>query len=96
MSDFNLDNNKKGPLSYMIMHTARCIIEQDASVTVSQVQHLEKSGGDLRTSLLDHVYENVCSLVENITEISASTSDHTPLLIDMAIKVGFKAETKIV
>jgi hypothetical protein len=52
--------------------------------------------GELRTSLLDHVYENTHGLVENITEISTSMSDHTPLLMDVAIKIHHKVETKIV
>jgi hypothetical protein len=52
--------------------------------------------GELRTFLLDHVYENVHGLVESIAEISTSTSDHTPLLIDVAIKICHKVETKVV
>jgi hypothetical protein len=52
--------------------------------------------GILKTSLLDHVYENVHGLVENIDEISTSTSDHTPLLIDVTLKICHKVETKVV
>ena len=46
--------------------------------------------------MLDHVYENVSGLVENIDEISTSTSDHTPLLIYVALKICHKVETKVV
>ena len=52
--------------------------------------------GELRTSLLDHVYENVHGLVENITEVSISTSDHTPLLVDVALNICHKVETRVV
>jgi hypothetical protein len=52
--------------------------------------------GVLKTSLLDPVYENVHGLVENIDEISTSTSDHTPLLIDVALKVCHKVETRVI
>jgi hypothetical protein len=52
--------------------------------------------GELRKSLLDHVYENVHGLVENITEISTSTGDHTPLLIGITVKICHKVETKVV
>ena len=52
--------------------------------------------GVLKTSLLDHVYENIHGLVENIDEISTSTSDHTPLLIDVTLKICHKVETKVV
>jgi hypothetical protein len=52
--------------------------------------------GEMRTSLLDHVYENIHGLVENITPISTSTSDHTPLWIEVAIKICHKVETKII
>jgi hypothetical protein len=46
--------------------------------------------------LLDHVYENIHGLVENIDEISTSTSDHTPLLIDVTLKICHQVETKVV
>ena len=52
--------------------------------------------GELRTSLLDHVYENEIGLVENISEISTSTSDHTPLLLSLSMTIRRNTETTIV
>ena len=51
--------------------------------------------GELRTSLLDHVYENAAGLVESVTEILTSTSDHTPLLINLAMKIEHNSETRV-
>jgi exonuclease III len=99
IGDLNLDYNKKGLLSYNHHEMFTQLEEMQNDLNLSQLVKFNTwrriVNGELRTSLLDHVYENVHGLVENITEISTSMSDHTPLLIDLAIKINHKVETKI-
>ena len=52
--------------------------------------------GDLKSSRLDLVYENVHGLVKGVEEISTSTSDHTPILNNLTMKVPTKTEKKII
>jgi len=100
LGDLNLDNNKKGLLSYNHHAMFIQLEELESKMNLSQLVKFNTwrrvVNGVLKTSLLDHVYENVHGLVENIDEISTSTSDHTPLLIDVALKICHKVETKVV
>ena len=100
IGDLNLDYNKKGLLSYNHHAMFTQLDELENEMNLSQLVNFNTwrriVNGELRTSLLDHVYENVHGLVENISAISTSTSDHTPLLIEVAIKICHKVETKIV
>ena len=99
IGDLNLDYNKKGLLSYNHHAMFTQLEEMQNDLNLSQLVKFNTwrriVNGELRTSLLDHVYENVHGLVDNITEISTSISDHTPLLIDLAIKINHQVETKI-
>ena len=100
IGDLNLDYNKKGLLSYNHHAMFTQLEELESEMNLYQLVKFNTwrriVNGELRTSLLDHVYENVHGLVENIAEISTSTSDHTPLLVDIAIKICHKVETKVV
>jgi uncharacterized protein YkuJ len=100
IGDLNLDYNKKGLLSYNHHAMFTQLDELENEMNLSQLVNFNTwrriVNGELRTSLLDHVYENVHGLVENISAISTSTSDHTPLLIEVAIKICHKVETKTV
>jgi endonuclease/exonuclease/phosphatase family metal-dependent hydrolase len=100
LGDLNLDYNKKGLLSYNHHAMFTQLEELESEMNLSQLVKFNTwrrvVNGVLKTSLLDHVYENVSGLVENVDEISTSTSDHTPLLIDVALKICHKVETKVV
>ena len=100
LGDLNLDYNKKGLLSYNHHAMFTQLEELENAMNLYQLVKFNTwrrvVNGELRTSLLDHVYENVHGLVESIAEISTSTSDHTPLLIEVAIKICHKVETKVV
>jgi hypothetical protein len=100
LGDLNLDYNKKGLLSYNHHAMFTQLEELESEMNLSQLVKFNTwrrvVNGVLKTSLLDHVYENIHGLVENIDEISKSTSDHTPLLIDVTLKICHKVETKVV
>ena len=100
VGDFNIDYNKKGLLNYNHHAMFTMLDEFENEMHLSQLVNFNTwrrvVSGELRTSLLDHVYENAAGLVKSITEISTSTSDHTPLLINLAMKIEHRNETRIV
>ena len=100
VGDFNIDYNRKGHPNYN--HHVMCSMldefenERHMSQLVKMNTWRRIVNGELRTSLLDHVYENATGLIENVSEISTSTSDHSPLLINLAMEINHKTETRIV
>ena len=100
LGDLNLDYNKKGLLNYNHHAMMTLLDELENELHLTQLVKFNTwrrvVKGELKTSLLDHVYENEHGLVENIEEISSSTSDHTPLLLNVAIGISNSKETTIV
>ena len=100
LGDFNIDYNKKGHPNYNNHVLCSMLDEFENERHLSQLVKMNTwrriVSGKLKTSLLDHVYENTSGLIENITEISTSTSDHSPLLINLVMKINHKTETRTV
>ena len=97
LGDFNLDYNKKGLLSYNHHAMFGLLEELENEMNLAQMVKFNTwrriVNGDLKTSLLDHVYVNAHGLIKNIKEISSSVSDHTPVLMELTIKIIHKVET---
>ena len=100
IGDFNIDYNRKGNPNYN--HHVLCELLSKFEDEMHMTQLVKFNtwrriiSGEMRTSLLDHVYENVTGLINNVSEISTSTSDHSPLLINLAMRVFHKTATRIV
>ena len=78
LGDMNLDYNKKGHLNYNHHALSTLLDELENGCGLTQLVKFNTwrriIKGELKTSLLDHVYENEAGLVENIEEISSSTT----------------------
>ena len=91
VGDFNIDYNRKGHLHYN-HHALFTMLDQfENEMHLTQIVKFNTwrrvVNGQLKTSLLDHVYENIFGLVEKVTEISSSTSDHSPVLININVMI---------
>ena len=100
LGDLNLDYNKKGHLNYNNHALSTLLDEFENECHLTQLVKFDTwrrvIRGELKTSLLDHVYESECGLVENIEEVSSSMSDHTPLLMTLALRTNGFSETIVV
>ena len=90
LGDFNLDQNKRSDPSYH--HSRLYELWGELENTHQLVQHvnfttwMRMDRGNLRTSLLDHIYTNDHDLIESVSELTSIVSDHSPVLSTLAIK----------
>ena len=89
LGDFNLDENKRDDNSY---HLARLYSKWKTFEDDQQLVQLvnfntwcRQIQGQIQQSCLDHVYTNCVDVVEEIDELSISISDHTPVMVRLAI-----------
>ena len=91
LGDFNLDQNRRADPSYH--HSRLYDIWKDYEARCQLIQMVDfptwarLDRGTLKTSILDHIYTNDVNLIESIEEMSASVSDHCPVLACLAKKV---------
>lgn len=90
LGDFNLDHNRRADPSYHHSrlydmwkeYEARCQLVQMVDFpTWSRMRR-----GVLKASTLDHIYTSDVNQIESIEELSASVSDHCPVLACLAQK----------
>lgn len=100
VGDFNLDYNKKGQLNYNHHEMFNLLDELEGDQNLTQLVRFDTwrrvVRGELKSSLLDHIYENSSGLVNHINEISTSTSDHTPIQLNIMLEIVNKPEKLII
>jgi hypothetical protein len=92
LGDFNLDQLKRNDPTY---HHSRLYETWKAFETEQQLLQLvdfptwaREVQGAVKTSILDHIYVNDSSLVDDINELSIETSDHCPVMATMSLRVS--------
>jgi len=90
LGDFNLDQNRRLDLSYHHSRLYELWGELENMHQLIQLVNfttwMRRDRGNLKMSLLDHIYMNDHDLIESLSELTSIVSDHSPVLSTLAIK----------
>ena len=94
LGDFNLDQRRRSDPSYHHSRLYNIWKDFEAHHQLSQlvkfVTWSRLDRGQLKTSLLDHIYTNDEGVIDSVVELASTTSDHCPVLAVLAMKATSK------
>jgi endonuclease/exonuclease/phosphatase family metal-dependent hydrolase len=97
MGDMNLDERRRSDRSYNLHQLYQLWDEFERERNLTQMVNFSTwtrlHAGNLRQSIIDHVYVDNQTLVEYVEEVSVTIGDHVPVLVSLKCKTKTEKRT---
>ena len=97
LGDFNLDDSKRYSIDYnlknMFLDLENAISKFSLHQMVNFVTWSRYVNQTLKTSILDHIYTNDSTIVDNLNSFQPNFGDHLMVFFDLSVQVNKPTET---